>query len=154
MEQDDTIIDSFRNAILGSQRPRTLTQLLHDLSAEDAAQVQSMARMTRMMAQTYVRSQGYMDMTYEELVKQLHRGLRRDLQAIVAMLLEQIEPVEVREKPKPDHFSDKLRLYDDWNASIREAKGGIPEVKEQDIAEFSAAAGLATKAPEPEQQLS
>ena len=79
MEQEDTIIDSFRNAILGSQRPKTLTQLLGDLSPADSAQVQSMARMTRMMAQTYVRSQGYMDVTYEELVKQLHRGLRPDL---------------------------------------------------------------------------
>ena len=61
MEQDDTIIDNFRNAILGSQRTKTLTQLLDDLSPEDAAQVQSMARMTRMMAQTYVRSKSYMD---------------------------------------------------------------------------------------------
>ena len=50
MEQDDTIIDNFRNAIIGSQRPKTLKQLLGDLSAEDAAQVQSMARLTRMMA--------------------------------------------------------------------------------------------------------
>ena len=79
MGPDDTIIDSFHNAILGSQRPKTLTQLLGDLSPADSAQVQSMARMTRMMAQTYVRSQGYMDVTYEELVKQLHRGLRPDL---------------------------------------------------------------------------
>ena len=113
MGPDDTIIDSFRNAILGSQRPKTLTQLLHDLSAEDAAQVQSMARMTRMMAQTYVRTQGYMEQSYEDLVKQLHRGLRPDLQTIVAMLLEQIDPVEVREKPKPNHYSDKLSIYDD-----------------------------------------
>ena len=64
MEQDDTIIDSFRNAILGSQRPKTLTQLLSDLSPEDAAQVQSMARLTRMMAQTYVRSKGYIEQSY------------------------------------------------------------------------------------------
>ena len=110
-----------------------------------------MARLTRMMAQTYVRSQGYMDVTYEELVKQLHRGLRPDLQAIVAMLLEQIDPVEVRSKPKPDHYSDKLSVYDDWNASVSEAKGGIPTITEQDIAEFSAAAGLTKEASEPEQ---
>ena len=74
MEQDDTIIDNFRNAILGSQRPKTLTQLLGDLSAEDAAQVQSMARLTRMMAQNYVRSKGYMEKSYEDLVKPLHHG--------------------------------------------------------------------------------
>ena len=151
MEQDDTIIDNFRNAILGDKRPKTLTQLLSELSPEDAAQVQSMARLTRMMAQTYVRSQGYMDVTYEELVKQLHRGLRPDLQAIVAMLLKKIEPVEVREKPKPDHYSDKLSIYDDWNASLKEATSGIPEVTDKDIAEFSAAAGLTKEAPEPEQ---
>jgi len=151
MEQDDIIIDNFRNAILGNQRPKTLTQLLGDLSPEDAAQVQSMARMTRMMAQTYVRSQGYMDMTYEELLKQLHRGLRPDLQAIVAMLLKKIEPVEVREKPKPDPLAAQLSVYDGWSASVREAKHGIPEVTEQDIAEFSAAAGLTIEAPEPEQ---
>ena len=151
MEQDDTTIDSFRNAILGNQRPKTLTQLLGDLSPEDAAQVQSMARLTRMMSQTYVRSQGYMDVTYEDLVKQLHRGLRPDLQAIVAMLLEQIDPVEVREKPKPNHYSDKLSVYDDWNMSVKEATGGIPEVTDKDIEEFSAAAGLTKEAPEPEQ---
>ena len=151
MEQDDTIIDNFRNAILGNQRPKTLTQLLGDLSPEDAAQVQSMARMTRMMAQTYVRSQGYMDQPYEELVKQLHRGLRPDLQIIVAMLLEQIDPVEVRKKPKPNHYSDKLSAYDDWNTSVSEATGGIPEVTQQDIAEFSAAAGLTKETPEPVQ---
>jgi len=151
MEQDDTILNNFRNAIMGSQRPKTLTQLLGDLSAEDAEQVRSMARMTRMMAQTYVRSQGYMEQSYEDLVKQLHRGLRPDLQQIVAMLLEQIDPVEVREKPKPNHYSDKLRIYDDWNASVREATSGIPTVTEQDIAEFSAAAGLTKEAPEPEQ---
>ena len=151
MEQDDTIIDNFRNAIIGSQRPKTLTQLLGDLSPEDAAQVQSMARMTRMMAQTYVRSKGYMDQPYEELVKQLHRGLRPDLQIIVAMLLEQIDPVEVREKPKPDPVAAQLSIYDDWNASVSEAKGGIPEVTDKDIAEFSAAAGLTKEAPEPEQ---
>ena len=147
MEQNDTIIDNFRDAILGNQRPKTLTQLLGDLSPEDAVQVQSMARMTRMMAQTFVRSQGYMDVTYEALVKQLHRGLRPDLQVIVAMLLEQIDPVEVREKPKSNHYSAKLSIYDDWNTSIREAIGGIPEVTDKDIAEFSAAAGL-TKTPQ------
>ena len=151
MEQDDTIIDNFRNAILGSQRPKTLTQLLGDLSPEDAAQVQSMARMTRMMAQTYVRSQGYMDQPYAALVKQLHRGLRPDLQIIVAMLLEQIDPVEVREKPKFDRVAAQLSIYDDWNTSVRGATGGIPDVTEQDIAEFSAAAGLTKEAPEPEQ---
>lgn len=151
MGPDDSIIDNFRNAILGNQRPKTLTQLLGDLSPEDAAQVQSMARLTRMMSQTYVRSQGYMEQSYEDLVKQLHRGLRPDLQTIVAMLLEQIEPVEVREKPKPNHYSDKLKLYDDWNASVREATGGIPEVTAKDIAEFSAAAGLTKEASEPEQ---
>ena len=32
MEQDDTIIDNFRNAILGDKRPKTLTQLLSKLS--------------------------------------------------------------------------------------------------------------------------
>ena len=151
MEQDDTIIDSFRNAILGNQRPKTLTQLLSDLSAEDAAQVQSMARLTRMMAQTYVRSQGYMEQSYEDLVKQLHRGLKPDLQAIVAMLLEQIDPVEVREKPKPDPLAAQLSIYDDWNASVSEAKGGFPAITEQDIAEFSAAAGLTKEVSEPEQ---
>ena len=151
MEQDDTIIDNFRDPIIGSQRPKTLTQLLSDLSAEDAAQVQSMARMTRMMAQTYVRSKGYMDQPYAALVKQLHRGLRPDLQIIVAMLLEQIDPVEVREKTKPNHYSDKLSIYDDWSASVREAIGGIPEVTDKDIAEFSAATGLTKEVPEPEQ---
>ena len=151
MEQDGTIIDSFRNAILGSQRPRALTQLLGDLSAEDAAQVQSMARMTRMMAQTYVRSQGYMEQSYEDLVKQLNHGLRPDLQTIVAMLLEQIDPVEVREKPKFDRVAAQLSIYDDWNTSAQEATGGIPEVTQQDIAEFSAAAGLTKEAPEPVQ---
>ena len=151
MGPDDTIIDSFRNAILGSQRPKTLTQLLGDLSPADSTQVQSMARMTRMMAQTYVRSRGYMDVTYEELVKQLHRGLRSDLQAIVAMLLEQIEPVEVREKPKPDPVAAQLSVYDDWRVSVREATDGVSFVTEQDIAEFSAAAGLTKEAPEPEQ---
>ena len=134
MEQDDTIIDSFRNAILWSQRPKTLTQLLGDLSAEDTAQVQSMARMTRMMAQTYVRSQGYMDQPYEKLVKQLHRGLRPDLQTIVTMLLEQIDPVEVLEKPKFDRVAVKLSIYDDWNTSVSEVTGGIPEITDKDIA--------------------
>ncbi|ERL98460.1 hypothetical protein HIMB11_01068 [Rhodobacteraceae bacterium HIMB11] len=148
MEQDDTIIDNFRNAILGNQRPKTLTQLLGDLSPEDAAQVQSLARLTRMMSQTYVRSQGYMDVTYEDLVKQLHRGLRPDLQAIVAMLLEQIDPVEVREKPKFDRVAAQLSIYDDWNTSVSEVTGGIPEITDKDIAEFSAAAGLTKEAPE------
>lgn len=151
MNQDATILDTFRDAIIGSQRPKTLTQLLGDLSPEDASQVKSMARMTRMMARTYVRSQGYMEQSYEDLVKQLHRGLRPDLQDIVAILLEQIDPVEVREKPKPDHYSDKLKLYDDWNASVRGATDGVSSVTEQDIAEFSAAAGLTKEAPEPEQ---
>ena len=150
MGPDDTIIDSFRNAILGDKKPKTLTQLLGDLSPADAAQVQSMARMTRMMAQTYVRSKGYMDQPYEELVKQLHRGLCPDLQTIVAMLLEQIDPVEVREKPKPNHYSYKLSIYNDWNTSVKEATGGIPEITDKDIAEFSAAAGLTKEAPEPE----
>ena len=92
-----------------------------------------------------------MDVTYEDLVKQLHRGLRPDLQTIVAMLLEQIDPVEVREKPKPGHYSDKFSIYDDWNASVREAKSGIPEITEQDIEEFGAVAELIKEAPEPEQ---
>ena len=103
------------------------------------------------MAQTYVRTQGYMEQSYEDLVKQLHRGLRPDLQAIVAMVLEQIDPVEEREKPKPDPLAAQLSIYNDWNASVSEAKGGIPAITEQHIAEFSAAAGLAKKAPEPEQ---
>ena len=64
MGPDDSIIDNFRDTIIGSQRPKTLTQLLHDLSPEDAEQVKAMARMTRMMAQTYVRSQSYMEQSY------------------------------------------------------------------------------------------
>ena len=110
--------------------------------------MQSMARMTRMMAQTYVRSQGYMDQPYEKLVKQLHRGLRPDLQTIVTMLLEQIDPVEVREKPKFDRVAAQLSIYDDWNTSVSEVTGGIPENADKDIAEFSAAAGLTKEAPE------
>ena len=110
--------------------------------------MQSMARMTRMMAQTYVRSQGYMDQPYEKLVKQLHRGLRPDLQTIVTMLLEQIDPVEVREKPKFDRVAAQLSIYDDWNTSVSEVTGGIPEITDKDIAEFSAAAGLTKEAPE------
>ena len=148
MGQDDSIIDTFKSAIMGSQRPKTLTQLLHDLSPEDAEQVRSMARMTRMMAQIYVRSQGFMEQSYEDLVKQLHRGLRPDLQKVVAMLLEQIDPVEVREKPKPDHYSNKLKLHDDWHTFVQEATCSGPTVTEQDIAEFSAAAGLTKEAPE------
>lgn len=96
--------------------------------------MQSMARMTRMMAQTYVRSQGYMDQPYEKLVKQLHRGLRPDLQTIVTMLLEQIDPVEVREKPKFDRVAAQLSIYDDWNTSVSEVTGGIPEITDKDIA--------------------
>jgi len=152
MGPDDSIIDTFKTAIMGSQRPKTLTQLLHDLSPKDAEQVRSMARMTRMMAQTYVRSQGYLEQSYEDLVKQLHRGLRPDLQTIVAMLLEQIDPVEIREKPRPDPVAAQLSVYDEWNASVSEATGGIPEVTAKDIAEFSAAAGLTKEASEPEQQ--
>lgn len=152
MNQDATILDTFRDAIMGSQRPKTLTQLLHDLSPEDAEQVRSMARMTRLMAQTYVRSQGFMEQSYEDLVKQLHRGLRPDLQTIVAMLLEHIDPVEIREKqPKPDPLAAQLSAYDDWNTFVGEATGGIPEVTDKDIAEFSAAAELTKEAPEPEQ---
>ena len=64
------------------------------------------------------------------------------------MLLEQIDPVEVREKPKHNLVAAQLSIYDDWNASVREATGGIPEITEQDIAEFSAAAGLTKEAPE------
>ena len=45
----------------------------------------------------------------------------------------------------------KLSIYDDWNTSVREAIGGIPEVTDKDIAEFSAAAGLTKEVPEPEQ---
>jgi len=82
-----------------------------------------------------------MEQSYEDLVKQLHRGLRPDLQTIVAMLLEQIDPVEVRERPKFDRTAAQLSIYDDWNASVSEAKGGIPEVTEHDITVFSAAAG-------------
>ena len=145
---DRAIIDNFRNAIIGNQRPKNLTQLLGDLSPEDVAQVQSMARLTRMMAQSFVRSQGYMEQSYGDLVKKLHRGLRPDVQTILAMLLEQIDPVEVREKPTPNHYSDKLSIYDDWNTSVRAATGGIPEVTDKDIAEFSAATGLPKKAPD------
>jgi hypothetical protein len=67
------------------------------------------------------------------------------------MLLEQIDPVKIREKPKPNHYSYKLSIYDDWNTSVKEATGGIPEVTDKDIAEFSDAAGLTKEAPEPEQ---
>ena len=148
MGPNDSIIDAFRNAIIGNQRPKTLTQLLNDLSPEDAAQVQSMARMTRMMAQTYVRSKGYMDVTYEELVKQLHRGLRPDLQSIVAMLLEQIDPVEVREKPKCDRVAAQLDVYKDWNIPLTEV---APTVTEQDVASLTTEGGLSGEASGPEQ---
>ena len=60
-----------------------------------------------------------MKQSYEDLIKQLHRGLRPDLQTIVALLLEQIDPVEVREKPKPDPVAAQLNIYDDWKASVR-----------------------------------
>ena len=117
MGQDDSIIDTFRDAIIGpTTKPKTLSQVLKELSNDDAAKVQSMARITHMMAQTFVLSQGYMTQSYADLVKELHKGLRPDLQAIVAALLEEIEPVEIRQKPKPDLFDAELSIYDRWTS--------------------------------------
>ena len=81
-------------------------------------------------------------------MKQLHRGLRPDLQTIVTMLLEQIDPVEVLEKTKFDRVAAQLSICDDWNTSVSEVTGGIHENADKDIAEFSAAAGLTKEAPE------
>ena len=47
MELDHTILNNFRIAILENQRSKTLTQLLNDLSSEDAELVKSIVRMTR-----------------------------------------------------------------------------------------------------------
>ena len=116
MGQDDSIIDTFRDAIIGpTTKPKTLSQALKELSNDDAAKVQSMARITHMMAKTFILSQGYMTQSYSDLVKELHKGLRPDLQAIVSALLEEIEPVEIRQKPKPDLLGAQLSVYDRWN---------------------------------------
>ena len=117
MGQDDSIIDTFRDAIIGpTTKPKTLSQALKELSNDDAAKVQSMARITHMMAKTFILSQGYMTQSYSDLVKELHKGLRPDLQAIVSALLEEIEPVEIRQKPKPDLLGAQLSVYDRWTS--------------------------------------
>ena len=150
MGPDDTIIDSFRDAIIGSQDPKTLAQLLHHLSPEDAAQVQSMARTALMIAQMQVRSRGYMEQSYEDLVKALFLALRPDLQALVARLLEQLEPSEVIQVGMDNQYSCKVKDFNDRGSNAQETKHNTPTITDQDIAEFSIAAGLTNSVEQPE----
>ena len=121
----------FRTAIFGTLESKTLSELLEGLTPEDAQKVISMARITHLMASMQVRAKGYSEQTYAELSETLQRSYRKDLQHIVALLLEKLAPIEVRKQPKPDKEASGLALYNKWDAELEKAQSASPTAVSQ-----------------------
>lgn len=110
IDQDN--IAKLKKELLGEDKPtRSLNYRVGALSDKDRNTLVYIAKQALMMMRMKLMTRGYSDETYETVVANINRSVSPDLKRLVVEVLEELQPVPVRERPKKQY--DGSSIYDD-----------------------------------------
>ena len=110
IDQDN--IAKLKKELLGDNKPtRSLNYRVGALSDKDRNTLVYIAKQALMMMRMKLMTRGYFDETYDTVVSNINRSVSPDLKRLVVEVLEELQPVPVREQPKKQY--DGSSIYDD-----------------------------------------
>ena len=110
IDQDN--LAQLKKELLGEEQPtRSLNYRVGALSDKDRNTLVYIAKQALMMMRMKLMTRGYSDETYDTLVTNINRSVSPDLRRLVVEVLEEIQPVPVREKPLKQYNGSSI--YDD-----------------------------------------
>lgn len=123
VDQDN--LAKLKKELLGEEQPtRSLNYRVGALSEKDRNTLVYIAKQALMMMRMKLMTRGYSDETYDTVVANINRSVSPDLKRLVVEVLEEIQPVPVRERPKKQY--DGSTIYDDPTLFPQ------PELKQRD----------------------
>jgi hypothetical protein len=123
IDQDN--LAKLKKELLGEDKPtRSLNYRVGALSEKDRNTLVYIAKQALMMMRMKLMVRGYSDETYDTLVSNINRSVSPDLKRLVVEVLEEIQPVPVREQPKKQYNGSSI--YDDPSLFPQ------PELKQRD----------------------
>ena len=123
IDQDN--IAQLKKELLGEDKPtRSLNYRVGALSDKDRNTLVYIAKQALMMMRMKLMTRGYSDETYDNVVSNINRSVSPDLKRIIVEVLEELQPVPVREKPLKKY--DGSSIYDDPQLFPQ------PELKQRD----------------------
>ena len=108
--REGELLSLLRQQLTQGSAGLSLEQRLARLTPEQRQQLLMFARFAQSMAAAEVAMKGYSSQLYSAIVKRLYRG-NTEMQNLIVDVLEDVAPIEVREKPTPRSLSP-LSLYD------------------------------------------
>ena len=110
IDQDN--LSQLKKELLGEDKPtRSLNYRVGALSDKDRNTLVYIAKQALMMMRMKLMTRGYSDETYDTVVSNINRSVSPDLKRIIVKVLEELQPVPVREQPKKQY--DGSTIYDD-----------------------------------------
>jgi hypothetical protein len=112
VDQDN--LTKLKKELLGETQPtRSLNYRVGALSDKDRNTLVYIAKQALMMVRIKLMTRGYSDETYDTVVGNINRSVSPDLKRLVVEVLEELQPVPVREQPKKQY--DGSSIYNDPN---------------------------------------
>ena len=109
---DQDNLAQLKKELLGENQPkRSLNYKVGALSDKDRNTLIYIAKQALMMMRMKLMTRGYSDETYDTVVGNINRSVSPDLKRIIVEVLEEIQPVPVREKPLKQY--DGSSIYND-----------------------------------------
>ena len=110
IDQDN--LSQLKKELLGEDKPtRSLNYRVGALSDKDRNTLVYIAKQALMMMRMKLMTRGYSDETYDTVVSNINRSVSPDLKRLVVEVLEELQPVPVREQPKKQYNGSSI--YDD-----------------------------------------
>ena len=112
IDQDN--LAQLKKELLGEDQPtRSLNYRVGALSDKDRNTLVYIAKQALMMMRMKLMTRGYSDESYDTVVGNINRSVSPDLKRVIVEVLEEIQPVPVREKPLKQY--DGSSIYDNPN---------------------------------------
>ena len=111
---DQDNLAQLKKELLGEDKPtRSLNYRVGALSDKDRNTLVYIAKQALMMMRMKLMTRGYSDETYDTVVANINRSVSPDLKRIIVEVLEELQPVPIREQPKKQY--DGSSIYNDPN---------------------------------------
>ena len=113
MQSKNDALEQLKKDIYVADKPyETLASRIGELSETERANIVRIAKIVLAFQRENVRGKGYSDIDYMGLIERLRQGLQPHLKVLLSDVLNELEPVKVIKKPKPDYREALLKMYD------------------------------------------
>ena len=107
IDQDN--LAQLKKELLGEDQPtRSLNYRVGALSEKDRNTLVYIAKQALMMMRMKLMTRGYSDEAYDTVVNNINRSVSSDLKRIIVEVLEELQPVPVREQPKKQYDGSSI----------------------------------------------